>query len=188
MEFSFSWWSLGPKVPQFCLLLPSWYALWVSLWAFVFLFQKNYCFSSSFIGIENNYAPARITFASVTDIKSNKFYAEYPWIFLKRLRAFIYPAFSSPISKKGWNSSISFRKLFLTEKAIVAKLSLYLVEWMRTNISRSTTLYQQTFQFAEKEGKLPSLLVGNKGFFPESMLLKSTFRFPQFMILLWKKV
>ena len=77
-----------------------------------------------------------------------------------------------------------YKNFFLTEKAIVAKLSLYLVEWMRTNISRSTSLYQQTFQFAEKEGKLPSLLVGNKGFFLESMLLKSTFRFPQFMKLL----
>ena len=28
----------GPKVPQFCSLLPSWYAFWVSLWAFVFSF------------------------------------------------------------------------------------------------------------------------------------------------------
>ena len=58
---------------------------------------------------------------------------------------------------------------------------------MITNTSGSTTVKQRNFQFLQKEKRFPSLLVGNNDFFSKVCSLKSTFRFPAFMISLLKK-
>ena len=44
-KVGFCWWFVGPNVSPFCVLLPKWYALWVSLWTIVFsLPAKNLLF------------------------------------------------------------------------------------------------------------------------------------------------
>ena len=68
-----------------------------------FLFQQNSCFSLPFIAIEKFFSPTRITYASVSDIKSMNSNADTPWTFPKRLLGFISPDYRSRISKKGWD-------------------------------------------------------------------------------------
>ena len=130
----------------------------------LFFFQKNSCFSSSFIGIENTFAAARIIFANVIDIKRMHSIANTAWISLKRLRAFIYPDYTSPICKKVKICDF-LSKFFFQKKGIVAKLLLYFAGWMITNSSGNTTVKQRIFQFPQKEKLFPSLLVGNNDFF-----------------------
>ena len=131
----------------------------------IFVLQTNACFSSFFIGIENIFAPAHITFANIIEIKSMNSIADTACIFFKHMPAFIYPDNRSPISKKGWIFSIPFRSCFFQEKGIVAKLILYFAWWMITNISGSTSRKQWNFQFPQKEKEFPSLFFGNNDFF-----------------------
>ena len=85
-----------------------------------FLFQQNSCFSLSLIGLENFFALTRITYASVSDIKSMNSIADTPWTFPKRLLSFISPVYRSRISKKAWNF-FPEKKIFFTKKEPVAK-------------------------------------------------------------------
>ena len=119
-EVSFCWWIVGPNSPQIFRLLPKWYALQFSLWAFVSknLIQQKSCFSISFIGIENIFAPTRITSAGVIEIKSMNSIADTPRIFpTKRLPACKSPDYRCRHSRKSWN-------FFFLEKTIFTKKKL----------------------------------------------------------------
>ena len=59
-----------------------------------FFIQQNFYFSLFLIGIEKFFAPTRIIFASVSDIKSINSIANNLWILPQRLLAFISPNYS----------------------------------------------------------------------------------------------
>ena len=95
-----------------------------------FLFQKKPCFSLSFFSIQNLFAPTRITYASVTDIKSMKIFDETPWTFSKRLLAFISPVYRSRNSQKSWNFLFLFDKKIITKKELLQSPSATLLnDW-----------------------------------------------------------
>ena len=107
-----------------------------------FLFQQKSCCSLSFLGIQNLFAPTRITSASVSDTQRINSITDLPWIFPKRLLAFISQYYTSRISKKSRN--------FLHEKKTVAKSFLNLDEWMTANHLRTTSLNHGNLNLPQK--------------------------------------
>ena len=133
-----------------------------------FLFQQKSCFSLTFIGIENTFAPTSITLATASDIKSINSFADTPWIFTKPLLAFTSPDYRSRISKKGWNFLFFVEKNFLHERRTVAKTFLNSVRKKIASILKTTSAEQRNFKSTQKERQFPSFLVGKNGIFFES--------------------
>ena len=85
-----------------------------------FLSQQSSCFSISFIGIESFFSLTRITYPSVSDIKSIKSSADNPWTFPKRLLPLI--SFITEVKRQEKLKLFLFpQKSFLHEKRTVAK-------------------------------------------------------------------
>ena len=135
-DVSFRWWFVGPNVPQFCLLLKP-----GSIWELVCesvqllpLVQRNSCFSLSFKRIENFFSPTRVTYPSVSHVKSSNSIAHISWNFPKRLLAFISPDYRSRVSKKGWNFFFSVKKKIVRKKELFQIYSSSLLNgWYRSS-------------------------------------------------------
>ena len=113
-------------------------------------FQKNSCFSSLFVGIENNFAPA-----NGSDIGESMLSHTLHRSSLNSFRHSSFAFIEIELARKYQNFNFRFEKTFPEEKRTLTKLFLQLDYWKIENIFGTTNLIQRNCQPAQKDRQFP---------------------------------
>ena len=148
-DISFCWWFVGRIVPEICLLLQNWNALWVKLRAFVSSFWAKFRLFLIFHWHRTFFAPTGINCASVSDIKSmnslwklhgpspNVLWHSFVWItedeLARKLTLFLF----------------LWKKIYSRKKETVAKSFLSFFGLMIANIWKITSVEHRKFKSAQ---------------------------------------
>ena len=188
-DFSFCWWFVGPNDPQIYLLLQNWYALWVSLWTFVFFFySKNSAFHYLSLAI--------LFFWTYTfNMCQCVLVISKAWKVLQTLLG--------PSPNVFWNSFLRITGVELARKAKTFSFSSKKISSWRKNSCKinpqpcqmDDSEYSKIYgckttelKICPKRETIPKFLGRKKGFFSKLGFLNSTCRFLKFMILFREKI